>query len=171
MHKFGVGQPLTRKEDRRLLTGQGSYVDDLSLPNQVHAQFLRSPHAHAKVVRIDTERARLAPGVCAVYVGADVADAGLRGLPVTFMPEKAPPGYAPEFPLLARNVVRYVGESLAMVIAESAQEAARALDKIEVQYEILPASVGLEAAASDGAPELWPGKAPFNISFLWDGVI
>ncbi|PPR17877.1 MAG: Carbon monoxide dehydrogenase large chain [Alphaproteobacteria bacterium MarineAlpha9_Bin7] len=169
MSRFGVGQPLTRKEDFRLLTGQGRYVDDLSLPNQTYAEFLRSPHAHARIVQIDTEKAKSASGVCAVYVAADVADAGLAGLPVTFMPEKAPPGYAPEFPLLARDVVRYVGESLAMVVAESAEEAARALDKIEVQYETLPASVGLEAAASDGAPELWPGKAPFNISFVWDG--
>ncbi|HIB57400.1 MAG TPA: xanthine dehydrogenase family protein molybdopterin-binding subunit [Alphaproteobacteria bacterium] len=169
MPRFGVGQPLTRKEDLRLLTGRGRYVDDLSFPNQARAEFLRSPHAHARIVQIDVEKAKSASGVCAVYVSADIANAGLGGLPVWFMPENAPPGYAPEFPLLAQDVVRYVGESLAMIVAESAEQAARALDLIEVKYESLPTSVGLEEAASDGAPELWPGKAPFNVAFLWQG--
>ena len=90
MPRFGVGQPLTRKEDLRLLTGQGRYVDDLSFPNQARAEFLRSPHAHARILQIDIEKAKSASGVCAVYISADIANAGLGGLPVWFMPENAP---------------------------------------------------------------------------------
>ena len=169
MHKFGIGQPLRRKEDLRLLTGRGRYVDDLSFPNQVHAAFLRSPHAHARIVDIDVDKAASVPGVCAIYTATDIAHAGLGPLPVSFMPENAPPGYAPTFPLLAGNVTRYVGESVAMVIAESQTQALLARDTIQITYEPLATSVGLIEAASDGAPELWPGKAPFNVGFLWEG--
>ena len=93
MHKFGIGQPMRRKEDLRLLTGRGRYVDDISFSNQAHANFLRSPHAHARIVEIDIEKAASAPGVCAVYTATDVAHAGLGPLPVSFMPENAPPGF------------------------------------------------------------------------------
>ena len=160
---------MRRKEDLRLLTGRGRYVDDLSFPNQLHASFLRSPHAHARIVDIDIEKAASAPGVCAVYTATDIGRAGLGPLPVSFMPENAPPGYAPTFPLLAGNVTRYVGESIAMVIADSETQALLAQDSIQVTYEPLATSVGLTEAASDGAPELWPGKAPFNVGFLWEG--
>ena len=85
------------------------------------------------------------------------------------MPENAPPGYQPKFELLARDIVRYVGDSVAMVVAKSLEAAINATDLIEVEYEILPASISLEEAASDGAPEVWPGKAPFNVGFLWQG--
>ena len=104
MHKFGIGQPLTRKEDLRLLTGRGHYVDDLSLPKQAHAVFLRSPHAHAQILEIDTEKAKSAPGVHAVYLSADLIKAGLGGLPVHFMPDNSPPGYAPDLPLLTLQI-------------------------------------------------------------------
>ncbi len=169
MHKFGIGQPLTRKEDPRLLTGRGHYIDDRSLPNQAHAVFLRSPHAHAQILHIDTEKATSAPGVRAIYISEDLIKAGLGCLPVHFMPDNSPPGYAPDFPLLAGDRVRYVGESVAMIVADSEEQATRARDLIEVAYSPLATSVGLEEAASDGAPELWPGKAPFNVAFVWEG--
>ena len=169
MSNFGIGQPIRRKEDPRLLTGKGQYVADLNFPNQTYSTFLRSSHAHARIVKINIENAKSAPGIIAIYLGVDLEEYHLEGLPVSFMPENAPPGYQPKFELLARDTVRYVGESIAMVIAKSLEEAANATDLIEVEYEALPASIGLEEAAKDGAPEVWPGKAPFNVGFLWQG--
>ena len=142
MHKFGIGQPLTRKEDLRLLTGHGRYIDDLLLPNQAHAVFLRSPHAHAQILQVDTENAKSAPGVQAIYISEDLIKAGLGGLPVHFMPDNSPPGYAPDFPLLAGDRVRYGGESVAMNVANSEEQATRARDLIEVTYSPLATSVG-----------------------------
>ena len=168
MQKFGIGQPLKRKEDVRLLTGAGKYLDDLSFVGQAHAKFLRSPHAHARVTNVDTEKAKKAPGIIGVYCTEDILDAGLRPLPVSFMPENAQPGYMPAFPLLAGSKVRYVGEAIAMVVADSEAQAALACDLIQVAYEPLPSSVELTKAAREEAPKLWPEGAPLNTSFLWE---
>lgn len=169
MTKFSVGQSVRRKEDALLLSGKGQFVDDLSFQGQVNGAFLRSSHAHARVSSIKTDKAKAAAGVIAIYTASDLAEDNLGGLPIWFMPENAPPGYQPNFELLASNTVRYVGESIAMVVAETQEEAIDAISLIEVAYEPLPASIGLNEAASDGAPEVWPGKAPFNVGFVWEG--
>ena len=114
--KFGVGQPLRRFEDVRLLTGRGRYQDDVTIPRQSYAVFLRSPHAHARIRAIDTEAAKQAPGVLAVYTGTDYANDGL-GMPKANMPRKkrdGSPMFAPQRPALVIDRVRYVGDPLAM---------------------------------------------------------
>ncbi len=140
MGQFGIGQAVRRKEDVRFITGRGSYTDDSSRPGQVHAVFLRSPHAHARIKSIDSAAARAAPGVLAVYTGADVARAKL-GMIRCVVPLKNRDGsnYAnPGRPLLAQDRVRHVGEAVAMVVAATLAEAKDAAELIEVDYEPLP---------------------------------
>src|SRR6266567_243525 len=136
-----IGQSVRRKEDKRFLTGAGQYTDDVNVHNQTWAYFLRSPHAHAKIRAIDTAKARAAPGVVAVFTGADLT--GVNGLPCGWLitgtdgqPMKEPP-----HPLLAQGKVRYVGDQLALVIAETAHQAKDAAELIDVDYEVLPAVV------------------------------
>ena len=119
MIKFSVGQPVTRLEDARLLRGQGRYQDDTNLPGQLHAVFLRSPHAHAKIRSIETAAAVAAPGVRAIYTGQDYAADGLA-MPKAAMPRKKADGspmFAPQRPALVVDRARYVGDPIAMVIA------------------------------------------------------
>ncbi len=171
MLKFGMGQPVPRVEDQRLLLGGGRFTDDINLPNQAHARILHSPHAHARIVSIDAGEALAAPGVLAVYTGADVAADGLGNLPclVPFMlPLKRPDGspmFVPPRPALARDRVRFVGDYVAMVVAESAALAGDALDLIAVEYEDLPAVVGSGAALAEGAPAVWD-ECPDNICLM-----
>jgi carbon-monoxide dehydrogenase large subunit len=147
------GQPVKRNEDRRLLTGQALFIDDVELPGMLHAALLRSQVAHAKVIKVDVSRARQRPGVVAVYVAADLGDYWRHG-PLLVPP---PPiagiifNERTHVPL-ARDKVRHVGEPLAIVIAESRYVAEDALDDIEVELEILDAVVDLEAALSAGSP-------------------
>ena len=145
-----IGQPLRRKEDLRLLTGSGRYSDDVSLPGQAYAFVLRSPHAHARIRSIDTTAARAMPGVLAVLTGADVAAAGLKDIPHTPIPSKPPAdillinrdgsehGYAPQ-ELLPTDRVRYVGQQVVMVVAESIAAAKDAAERVIVDYEPLAA--------------------------------
>ena len=140
MMKYGVGQPVRRFEDSRLLTGRGRYQDDVTLPRQAYAVFLRSPHAHARIRAIDTAAARAAPGVVAVYTGADYEADGL-GMPKATMPRKKADGspmFAPQRPALVSDRVRYVGDPVAMVIAETLDQAKDAAELVEVDYEPLP---------------------------------
>ena len=121
MSKYGIGQPVLRFEDPRLLRGQGRYISDVNLHGQAYAIFVRSPHAHANVRSIDVEEAKKAPGVLAVYTGHDVVADGL-GMPKANMPRKRPDGkpmYAPQRPPLITDRVRYVGDPVAMVIADT----------------------------------------------------
>ncbi|HET6926443.1 MAG TPA: xanthine dehydrogenase family protein molybdopterin-binding subunit, partial [Hyphomicrobiaceae bacterium] len=121
MLKFGIGQPVTRFEDPRLLRGEGHYLADIDLPNQTYATVLRSPHAHALINSIDTQAARAAPGVLAVYTGADYAADGLGG-PKATMLRKRPDGsamFAPQRPALCIDRVRYVGDPVAFIVAET----------------------------------------------------
>jgi carbon-monoxide dehydrogenase large subunit len=163
--KFGVGQPLRRFEDVRLLTGRGRYQDDVAIPRQSYAVFLRSPHAHARIRGIDTEAAKQAPGVLAVYTGADYAADGL-GMPKANMPRKKADGspmFAPQRPALVIDRVRYVGDPVAMVIAETLAEAKDAAELIAVDYEPLPSVTSTAAAAEPDAPRVWD-ENPDNIS-------
>src|SRR5881392_1233715 len=138
-----VGQSVRRKEDKRFLTGAGQFTDDVNAHNQTHAYFLRSPHAHAKIRGIDTSKAKKAPGVIAVYTGADLE--GVNGLPCGWLitsvdgtPMKEPP-----HPVLAKGKVRYVGDHVALVIAETQNQAKDAAELIDVDYEVLRSVVNV----------------------------
>jgi carbon-monoxide dehydrogenase large subunit len=169
MTKFGIGQPVSRFEDPRLLRGRGRYQDDVNLPGQAHAVFLRSPHAHARIRAIDTGAAAAAPGVLAVYTGEDVARDGLGTMSVR-LPRKRPDGspmFARPHPGLVRDRVRHVGDPVAMVVAESLAQAKDAADLLAVDYEPLPAVTDTAAAAAPGAPPVWD-ECPDNISNLFE---
>jgi aerobic carbon-monoxide dehydrogenase large subunit len=163
--KFGIGQPVRRFEDNRLVTGRGRYQDDITLPRQAYSVFLRSPHAHARIQSIDTEAALAAPGVLAVYTGEDYAADGLS-MPKAMMPRKKADGspmFAPQRPALVIDRVRYVGDPVAMVIAETLMQAKDAAELISVDYEPLPSVTSTAEAASTDAPRVWDENAD-NIS-------
>lgn len=172
----GIGQPVLRKEDLRLLTGRGRYSDDLSLPGQAVGFVLRSPHAHADIVSIDTAAARSAPGVIAVLTGADLAADGVKPIPPDFLflgpieVQKQLPDiilvnrdgsdiYPSPFPLLAQGRVRFVGEGVAFVVAGTLAQAKDAAELIAIDYAPLPAVTATRQAADPTAPVIWPGNA------------
>ncbi len=163
-----IGASVKRKEDYRFLTGSGTYTDDVKLDRQSYAYFLRSPHAHAKIRGIRTDKAKRAPGVLAVFTGEDVAAAKINGLPcgwlitdVNGQPMKEPP-----HPVLAQSKVRYVGDHVAVVVAESYWQAKDAAEQIEVDYEVLPAVVDVADARKKGAPAIHD-IAPDNTCYVW----
>jgi aerobic carbon-monoxide dehydrogenase large subunit len=169
MGEFGIGQPLSRFEDRRLLTGGGRYIDDMNLAGQAYAYVLRSPHANARVKRVDVAAAKAAPGVLAVFTEADLAADGL-GVNEPNIARKRPDG-SPMFwrahPGLARDVVRYVGDPLVMVVAESLDQAKDAAERVAVDYEVLPSVTSTDAATVPGSPAVWP-ECPDNISHVFE---
>jgi len=163
-----IGQSIKRKEDYRFLTGEGSYTDDIVLPRQTHACFVRSPHAHAKIRGINKDKALKAPGVIAIYTGEDIAASKMGGLPcgwlitdVNGQPMKEPP-----HPVLAQGKVRYVGDHVAVVIAESPQQAKDAAELVDVDYQVLPAVIKSADARRKGAPVLHD-IAPDNTCYVW----
>jgi aerobic carbon-monoxide dehydrogenase large subunit len=164
LSKFGIGQPVSRLEDPRFITGRGRYVDDINLPQQCYGAVLMSPHAHARIKRIDTSKAKVAEGVLAVLTGADV-DADELGAFSPVMPEDmgGPKGYRTMRAILSIGKVRAVGERVAFVVAETTLQARSAAELIEVEYEVLPAVVSLEDALKPGAPAVWD-EAPNNVS-------
>jgi aerobic carbon-monoxide dehydrogenase large subunit len=163
--KFGIGQPVPRVEDPRFITGRGRYVDDIELPRQCHGVLVMSPHAHARIKRIDTAKAKAAPGVLAVLTGADVLADQLGGLAPP-MPEDmgGPKGFRTLRAILVTDKVRAVGDRVAFVVAETLARARDAAELIEVDYEPLPAVTDVEDAVKPGAPVLWDA-APNNVSF------
>ena len=163
-----IGARIARKEDYRFLTGAGQYTDDVALPNQTYAAFVRSPHAHASIKKISTEKAKASAGVLAVYTGADLANAKVGGLPcgwlitdVNGQPMKEPP-----HPCLAQGKARYVGDQVAVVVAATADQARDAAEKVEVDYEVLPAVADAAKAREKGAPTLHD-IAPDNTCYVW----
>jgi carbon-monoxide dehydrogenase large subunit len=158
----GVGKAVARVEDERLLTGRGHYTDDVQLPGMLHGVTLRSPYGHARIRAIDTAAARAMPGVVAVYTGADLADYG----PIPCVVPLSGPVATPR-PLLATDTVRFVGDGVAFVVAETRAQAQAAAEAIEVDYEELPAVASIEAAIAPGAPKVWP-DAPSNSLFFWE---
>jgi aerobic carbon-monoxide dehydrogenase large subunit len=163
--KFGVGQPVRRFEDLRLLTGRGRYQDDWVFPRQAWCIFVRSPHAHALIRGIDTNAALAAPGVLAVYTGADYEADGLS-MPKANMPRKkrdGSPMFAPQRPALVRERARYVGDPVAMVIAETLAQAKDAAELVDVDYEPLASVTSVALAAEPDAPRVWD-ENPDNIS-------
>lgn len=162
-----IGSPVRRKEDYRFLTGNGQYTDDVILPHQSYGYFLRSPHAHARIKSIDTSEAAASPGVIAVLTGDDMAADKVGGLPCGWLihsidgsPMKEPP-----HPSLAHGKVRHVGDQVALVVAESLQQARDASEKIVVDYEELPAVIGLTDASS--AASLVHDDVPANTCYTW----
>ncbi|MDA0264632.1 MAG: molybdopterin-dependent oxidoreductase [Chloroflexi bacterium] len=159
---FGSG--IRRREDPRLITGGATYTDDVKLPGMAYAAMLRSPHAHAKISSIDTSAAAAAPGVVAVYTGADI-EGVLNPIPCAWMPPDSEMK-AVAHPAIAKDVVRYQGDAVAVVVAENRYQAEDALELIDVVYEVLPAVVNPEAAMQPGAPQLHE-DAPNNQAFHW----
>ena len=159
---FGSG--IRRREDPRLLTGTARYTADFTLPGMLHAAVLRSPHGHARIRGINTTRAKSAPGVVAVFTSADT-EAGLKCIPCAWLLPNAGLNIAP-YHALATDVVRYVGDAVAAVVAESEYQAYDALELIDVDYDPLPAVVDPHRAAADGAPQLHK-EVPGNLAFHW----
>ncbi|MCX7355576.1 MAG: xanthine dehydrogenase family protein molybdopterin-binding subunit [Alphaproteobacteria bacterium] len=169
MGRFGVGQSVRRVEDVRFLTGRGQYLEDLRLPGELCAHFVRSPHAHARIVSINTEAAAAEPGVVRIATGADFAAEKMGGMP-NIAPMTGKGGskqVTPPHPAFPVDAVRYVGEPVAVVIAETAAQARDAAELIEVEYESLSAVVSLDDALGKGAPLVWP-EAPNNVSLDWE---
>jgi carbon-monoxide dehydrogenase large subunit len=168
MGEFALGQRVPRFEDPRLLQGGGRYVDDLVLPRMAWGQVLRSPYAHARIRGIDAAAAKAAPGVLAVLTGADWQASGWSDLPSAAGNRRrdGSPAYRPRYPALAVDRVRWVGDPVAFVAAETRHQAADAAELIEVDYEPLPAVVSTEEAGRPGAPAVWD-EAPDNISFVY----
>jgi carbon-monoxide dehydrogenase large subunit len=168
MGEFAIGQPVSRFEDPRLLRGGGCYVDDIVLPGLVYGHVLRSPHAHARIRRIDTTRAKAAPGVLAVLTGDDWIKSGWDDLPVPggMKRRDGSPNYKPRYPALVKDRVRWVGDYVAFVVAETRHQAADAAELIEVDYEPLPAVVRTDEAAKPGAPRVWD-DCQDNICFVY----
>src|SRR6516164_6772897 len=164
--RFGIGQPVTRKEDARFLTGRARYVADIDLARQAYAVFIFSSHAHARIRAIDKAAAEQMPGVFAVLTGEDWASDGLGTLDPEVMAEDmgGPRGYRTQRPPLAIDHVRYVGERVAVVVAESELLARDAAELVSVDYEVLPAVVRSEDALRAGAPPVHEGAAD-NTSF------
>lgn len=149
---------MRRLEDDRLLRGGGCFTDDYAVPGQAHAWFVRSPHPHARIRSIDSTVARAAPGVIAVLTGEDALADGLASMPFFQLhqrPDGSPITAPPRLPLSA-GVARFVGDAVAMVIAETRNEAKDAADLVDVDYEPLAAVVGAEDSAAAGAPQVWP---------------
>jgi aerobic carbon-monoxide dehydrogenase large subunit len=161
-----IGASFRRKEDYRFLTGGGQYTDDITLANQSYAVFVRSPHAHANITSINTAAAKAAAGVLGVFVGEDVAADKINGLPCGWLitstdgqPMKEPP-----HPILAQGKVRYVGDHVAMVVAETLEQAKNAAELVEVDYDVLSAVVRVADAAKAAALH---DAAPDNCCYKW----
>ncbi|MFP4126935.1 MAG: xanthine dehydrogenase family protein molybdopterin-binding subunit [Alphaproteobacteria bacterium] len=167
MAEDGIGARVLRTEDKRFITGHGRYTDDINLPGQAYACFVRSPVAHARIARVDTQAAEQAPGVVGVLTGADVAAAGVGGLICGWMvtSKDGSDMKAGAHPILAHDKVRYVGDHVAVVVARTQEQARDAADLVEVDYAELPAVVDL-ASARDGA-ELHDGIAR-NTCYEWE---
>ena len=165
--RTGIGAPMRRVEDRRLLRGAGRFVDDIAAPDAAHLVLLRSPHAAARIRGIRTEAARAMPGVLLVLTLADIPELGvLRCVTPRHRRDGAPITQTP-WRMLAGEEVRYVGDPVAAVVAESRAAAQDAAEAILVDYEPRPAVTDLAEAARAGAPAVWPGIAPDNESFLF----
>jgi carbon-monoxide dehydrogenase large subunit len=162
-----IGARVERKEDYRFLTGSGLYTDDVRLERQCYAAFLRSPHAHAVIARIDCGKAKAAPGVVAVFTGADLPES-VGGLPCGWLitDVNARPMKEPKHPLLAQGKVRHVGDQLAIVVAETLAQAKDALELIEVDYDVLPAVVNAADARKPGSAVVHE-MAPDNTCYVW----
>ncbi|HEY6894646.1 MAG TPA: molybdopterin cofactor-binding domain-containing protein, partial [Rhodanobacteraceae bacterium] len=161
-----IGAPVLCKEDARFLTGTGQYTSDVAMPRQTYAYFLRSPHAHAAIRGIDVVKAKTLPGVVEIFTGADLTS--VNGLPCGWLitGTDGKPMNEPPHPVLAQGKVRYVGDPVALVIAESVAQAKDAAEQIVVDYDVLPAVVDAVDALQPGAPQIHE-QAPGNKCYTW----
>ena len=166
---MSIAKPTRRREDGRFLTGRGTYADDIDLPGQAHAAFVRSPYAHGLIRGIDLEAARAAPGVLGLYVAADLEAAGIGPIPYLPMPKfpLATQLDAPR-PVLATDRVRHVGEPVVLVVAGTLAEAQDAAELVGLEVDALPAVTDTAAAVRPGAPAVWD-EAPGNVGLTWQG--
>ena len=167
--QFGIGQSVSRFEDPRLLRGDGRFVNDVNLAGQAYGVVLRSPHAHERIISIDTTAAAASPGAIAIYTADDYNRDKLGGPKVTF-PRKRPDGspiFAPERPVLVKDRVRYVGDPVAFVVAETLAQARDAAELINVEYEQLPSVTATQDAGEPGQPAVWDA-CPDNISHIYE---
>jgi carbon-monoxide dehydrogenase large subunit len=164
----GIGARVARKEDKRFITGKGKYTDDIKLPGLTQAHFVRSPHAHARIRSIDVSAAQVMPGVVAVLTGAELVGDKVGNLICGWMvhSKDGTPMKMGAFPAMAPEVVRFVGQAVAVVIAETKNAARDAAEAVVVDYEALPAAVDMPSALAAGAPQLHP-EAPGNIVYDW----
>ena len=169
MQKFGIGQPATRIEDTRLTTGQGSYIEDLNLEGQAYAIFVRSPHAHALIKKIDMDDARALPGVLAIYTVEDLKADDIGNVPcgAPAMNKDGTPCVMPPRPALAEGKVRHVGDAVAVVIAETIEQARDTAEQVLIDYELLEAVVETDGAMDPSATQIWEG-AQNNRCFDWE---
>ncbi len=169
MNQYGIGQPVRRVEDRRFITGHGNYVDDINRPHQACGFMLRSPHAHARIGGIETAAALSTPGVLAVFTGEDLTRDGIGTIPClsALTNRDGSPSVLPPYPAIACGRVRHVGNTVAMVVAESGAAARDAAELIAVDYEPLPAAVDTAHALDPGQPQVWD-EAPGNLCFDWE---
>ena len=163
LQKFGIGQPVPRTEDPKLVRGEGRFTDDVNLPGQAYAVVVRSRHAHGIIRGLDTEAARGMPGVLGVYTGSDLAAYGTLKCIVPFKNRDGSPMHKPARPALAVDKVRFVGDPVAVVVAESWLQAKDAADAVELDIEPLPAVTKLSEAAAPDAPQLYD-DVPRNVA-------
>ncbi|WP_114814130.1 xanthine dehydrogenase family protein molybdopterin-binding subunit [Paraburkholderia kururiensis] len=163
-----IGASVKRKEDYRFLTGSGQYTDDIVLPQQTYAVFVRSPYAHATIQSVNTDAAKAMPGVIAIFTGADLAAENVGGLPCGWLIHSidGSPMREPPHPVIAHTKARHVGDQVALVIAESVKEAKDAAETIEVEYDMLPAVIDTAHAADPGQP-LVHDDVPNNTCYTW----
>lgn len=168
MTKTGIGASVRRKEDQRFITGNGQYTDDINRPGQAYAYFLRSPHAHAAIKRLDIKAAKGAPGVLGIFTGDDLSADKVGGLICGWMihSKDGSPMKAGGHPALAQGKVRYVGDHVAVVIADSLAQARDASEKIVVEYEVLPAVV--DTGSAQASKTQIHDAAPKNTVFEWE---
>src|SRR6201999_2635130 len=156
MSATGIGVAVRRREDQRFITGRGHYTDDVNRPGQCHAYFLRSPHAHARIKSVETKAAAAMPGVLAVLTGAELAADKIGNLICGWMitsKDGSQMKMAPH-PAIAHGKANYVGDAVAVVVAETLAQAKDAAEKVSVDYEPLPAVVDLAKAQAEGAPQI-----------------
>jgi carbon-monoxide dehydrogenase large subunit len=167
VEKFAIGQSVRRLEDPRLVRGLGRYSDDVSLPREVRAVLVRSPHAHARIRGADPAAALAAPGVLAVLTAAELAADGVGNLPTDRGRKRrdGTPAFPTPRPALARGRVRHVGDPVALVVAETHAQALDAAERLVIDYEPLPAVTATADALRPGAPAVWE-EAPDNVAFL-----
>jgi aerobic carbon-monoxide dehydrogenase large subunit len=161
-----IGEAIKRKEDYRFLTGAGQYTDDINLTNQKVAVFVRSPHAHAKIKSINTAKAAAMPGVVRIFTGKDI-EGKMNGLPCGWLitSTNGQPMKEPPHPVLAQGKVRYVGDHVAMVVADTLEQAKNAAEAVDVDYDALPAVVKLQEASK--GPAIHDDVAPDNHCYKW----
>ena len=169
MGQFGVGQSVRRKEDNRLLIGCGRYLDDIVLEDQAYAVVLRSPHANARILSIDTTEARKSAGVLNIFTARDIESAGVTGIPCKVkVPSRDGLEMAnPLRPLLAKEQVRFVGDYVALIVAESLKQARHARDLVLVDYEVEASITDTAETTLPESPQVW-AEHPGNRVFDWE---